>query len=303
MILLHERDRNAERLAYQIWGLADVWRSWGIEIIVQHGVDRFVEADVVVNHVDLTVVPEPYVRHMARYAVAINGRCTDISKRLVSRQLVGADDRWDGPVIVKTDRNYGGELEQLILRSRAERVWDELRVRLSRHPWRIRRTLSTHDYAVVRSLSAVPVDVWRNPHLVVERFLPERDGDLYVLRTLALFGDRWISRRRTSVSPIIKSENAVRIEDVEPHPEAFAEARRLSLDRGRVDYVVHNGRAVVLDVNRTNTMGPAMTPDRVRETFQRLAPGLRFFWPPGASRALDSDQPNGRPPAGRGASE
>ena len=288
MILLHERDRNAERLAYQIWGLADIWRSWGIEIVVQHGVDRFVDADVVVNHVDLTVVPEPYIRHMARYAVAINGRCTDISKRLVSRQLLGAEDRWDGPVIVKTDRNYGGELEHLILRSRAGRAWDQLRVRLSRHPWRMRRTLSTRDYAVVRSLSAVPQDVWHNPHLVVERFLPEREGDLYVLRTLALFGDRWISRRRTSESPIIKSDNAIRIEDGEPHPEAFAEARRLGLDRGRVDYVVHGGRAVVLDVNRTNTMGPAMTPDRVRETFQRLAPGLQSFWPPQASPAVDS---------------
>jgi hypothetical protein len=39
---------------------------------------------------------------------------------------------------------------------------------------------------------------------------------------------------------------------------------------------------MVLDVNRTNTMGPAMTPDRVRETFQHLALGLRFFWPPAA---------------------
>lgn len=288
LILLHERDLGAERRAYQIWGLADIWRSWGIEVLVQHGVDRFVDADVVVNHVDLTVVPEPYIRHMARYAVAINGGCTDISKRRVSRLLVGAGDGWDGPVIVKTDLNYGGELERLLLQSRASRAWDDMRVRLSRHPWRIRRFLSTHDYAVVQSVSAVAEDVWRNPHLVVERFVPEREGDLYALRTLALFGDRWLSRRRTSASPVIKSENTVRVEEVEPHPEAFAEARRLGLDRGRVDYVVHGGRAFVLDVNRTNTMGPSMTPQRSRETFQRLAPGLRSFWPPGASRAPDS---------------
>jgi hypothetical protein len=241
------------------------------------------------------VVPEPYVQHMARYAVAINGRCTDISKRLVSRQLVGAGDRWDGPVIVKTDRNYGGELERLILWSRAARAWDDLRVRLSRHPWRIRRCLSTHDYAVIRSVSAVPEDVWHNPHLVVERFLPERDGDLFVLRTLTLFGDRWLNRRRASVSPVVKADNMVYIEDAEPHPEAFAEARRLGLDRGKIDYVIYGGRAVVLDANRTNTMGPAMTLERARETFQRLAPGLRFFWPPSASRALDSPHRNGHP--------
>jgi hypothetical protein len=285
VILVHARDRGAEQRAYQIWGIADIWRSWGIEVVVQHGVARFVDADVVVNHVDLTVVPQPYVRHMARYAVSINGRCVDVSKRLVSRQLVGGGDGWDGPVIVKTDRNYGGELERLVLRGRAPRAWDDLRVRLSRHPWRIRRWLSTRDYAVLESVSAVPEDVWRNPHLIVERFLPEREDDLYVLRTLTLFGDRWVSRRTTSASPVVKSGNAVRVDDVEPHPDVFAAARRLGLDRGKVDYVLHDGRAVVLDANRTNTMGRAMTPQRIRETFHRLAPGLRSFWPPRPSRA------------------
>jgi hypothetical protein len=285
VILVHARDRWAERRAYQIWGIAEIWRSWGIEVVVQQGVDQFIDADMVVNHLDLTVVPEPYVRHMARYAVAINGRCTNISKRLVSQHLVGAGDGWDGPVIVKTDRNYGGELERLVLQSRAARAWDDLRLRLSRHPWRIRRCLSTRDYAVLESVSVVPEDVWHNSHLVVERFLPEREGDLYVLRTLTLFGDRWLSRRAKSASPVVKSGNAVRVEDVEPHPDAFAAARRLGLDRGKVDYVLHDGRAIVLDANRTNTMGRAMTPQRVRETYQRLAPGLRSFWPPRASRA------------------
>ncbi len=281
LILLHARDRDAERRAYQIWGLADIWRSWGIEVVVERGVDRFVDADVVVNHVDLTVVPEPYVRHMARYAVAINGRCTDTSKRLVSRHLVRPGDGWDGPVIVKTDRNFGGELERLILQSRAGRLWDDLRVRLSRHPWRVRRWLSTHDYPVLESVSAVPEDVWSNPQFVVERFLPEREGDLYALRTLTLFGDRWISRRRVSASPVIKSGSAIRIEDIEPHPEVFEAVRRLALDRGKVDYVLHAGQAVILDANRTNTMGRTMTPERIRDTMDRLAPGLRSFWPPG----------------------
>ena len=287
LILLHARDRIAERRAYQIWGIADIWRSWGIEVVVQRGVDRFVDSDIVVNHVDLTVVPEPYVRHMARYAVAINGRCTDISKRLVSRQLVTAGDGWDGPVIIKTDRNYGGELERLILRGRFARLWDDLRMGVSRHPWRIRRSFSPDDYAVVGSLGAVPEDVWHNPHLVVERFLPERVGELYAVRTLTFFGDRWISRRVASASPVVKSGNTVHVEDVEPHPEVFAEARRLRLDRGRLDYVVHGGRAVVLDANRTNTMG-SVTPQRSLETYQRLAPGLRSFWPPGASGVPDS---------------
>lgn len=290
VILLHARDRAAERRAYQIWGIAEVWRSWGIEVVVQRGIDRFVDADLIVNHVDLTVVPLPYVRYMERYAVAINGRCRDISKRLVSRQLLAAGDGWDGPVIVKTDRNFGGELERIVLRSRAARAWHDLRVRLSRHPWRVRQYLSTHDYAVLGSVSTVPEDVWHNPHLVVERFLPEREGDFYALRTLALFGDRWVSRRMLSASPVVKAGSTVQAGDVEPHTDVFAQARRLGLDRGKIDYVIHGGRAVVLDANRTNTMGRTMAPQRAHEIFQRLAPGLRSFWPPRLPGAVETGE-------------
>ena len=277
-ILVHARDSRVRERPYQIWALADVWRSWGIDVIVQRGPARSAAADVVVNHVDLTVVPEEYLRHMSRYPVAINGMCVDISKRVVSRNLLASPDGWDGPVIVKTDRNYGGEPERS-LRGRSAGVFHRLRMKLSRHPWRLRQ-LSTHDYLVLESASAVPDDVWRNPHFVVERFLPEREGDLYALRTLTVFGGRWTSRRTVSASPVIKSGNAIRVEDVEPHADAFAAARRLHLDRGKIDYVIHRDRAIVFDANRTNTMGRAMTPERIRETIDRLAPGICAFWPP-----------------------
>ncbi len=280
VILVHARDREATERAYQIWDIADVWRSWGIEVVVQHGIDRHVDADVIVNHVDLTVVPSGYVAYLNRYPVAINGRCVDISKRVVSANLVRRGDGWSGPVIVKTDRNYGGELEWQTLRSRPARAWDALRMRITRHPWRIRRLLSTHDYPVFESASDVPADVWRNRHLVVERFLPEREGELYAVRKLAIFGDRWVSRRAVSESPVIKSDNSIRVDDVEPHPEALAFARRFGLDRGRLDYVLDGDRAVVLDVNRTNTMGSAMMQSRVQQTAEHLAPGLLSFWPP-----------------------
>jgi hypothetical protein len=280
VILVYRRDTQAERRDYQIWGLAEIWRSWGIDVAVQYGVERFVDADVIVNHIDLTVVPPEYVRHMSRYAVAINGRCVDISKRAVSRNLVRRGDGWDGPVIVKTDDNYGGELERAVLRSRTARTWESLRLRLARRPWRVRRSLRSHDYAVLPSPSEVPGDVWENRHLVVEKFLPEREGDLYAIRKLTLFGHRWVSRRVASASPVIKSENVARQENVEPHPEAFAEAKRLGIDRGRLDYVVHGDRAVVLDANRTNTMGRTMTPERKRDMLAHLAPGIRSFWPP-----------------------
>ena len=135
------------------------------------------------------------------------------------------------------------------------------------------------DYPVFESAADVPPDVWRNPLLVVERFLPEREGDLFVVRSLAIFGDRWVNRRRLSQSPIVKAGRILRTEEVEPHPVVFDAARRLRLDRGKIDYVVRDGRAEIFDINRTNTMG-AFTPAGRADTCQRLAEGLRHFWPP-----------------------
>ena len=277
-ILIHRRDAGAERRPYQIWGIADVWRSWGIEIAVCRGVDRVVDADVIVNHIDLTVVPDAYVRFMTRYPVAINGRCTDISKRAVSLNLVTKGDSWTGPVIVKTDRNHGGRPERRL-------GWGRVALLLSpdawwpRGRWRTRSMLVPTDYPVFKSAAEVPPAVWQNPFLIVERFLPEREDGLFVVRSLVLLGDKWVNRRRLARSPIVKAGHIVRAEEVEPHPAVFESARRLQLDRGKIDYVIRDGRADILDVNRTNTMG-AYTPARRADTCRRLAEGLKQFWPP-----------------------
>jgi hypothetical protein len=286
LILVHARDVGAERRPYQIWGIADVWRRWGIEVVVSRGIKNAIDADVVVNHVDLTVVPDDYLRFLATYRVAVNGRCDDISKRRVSTNLVASGDSWDGPVIVKTDRNHGGRPERRLGWGRvallvSPNAWQ------SRGRWHSRSMLVPDDYPIYQSTSDVPSGVWRNPRLVVERFLPEAEGDLFVVRSLALFGDRWINRRRLSPSPIVKAERIVRAEEVEPHPDVFDAARRLKLDRGKIDYVVRDNRAVIFDVNRTNTMA-AFTPAGRAQTCERLAEGLRHFWPP--RRANESDR-------------
>jgi hypothetical protein len=214
---------------------------------------------------------------MAPFPLAINGRFLDISKRRVSTNLVTPGDGWTGPVIVKTDRNHGGRPERRL-------GWGRLALLLSpdawwpRGRWATRAMLVPTDYPIFDSVDDVPAGVWQNPLLVVERFLPERDNGLYVVRSIALFGDRWVNRRRLSKSPIVKAGHIVRAEEVEPHPDVFEAARRLGLDRGKIDYVVRDQRAVVLDINRTNTMG-AYSPARRAAICERLAEGLRHFWP------------------------
>jgi hypothetical protein len=277
-ILIHAGDRRAPRVPYQIWGIADVWRSWGIDVVTVRGPAAGVDADVIVNHVDLTVIPDDYAEYIARFPASINGRCLDISKRRVSTNLVGPSDAWEGPVIVKTDRNFGGRPERRLAWGRVGLAL-HLDTWLPRGGWRFRSTLVPDRYPVFRSLADVPAGVWANPALVIERFLPERDGDLFVVRSLTLFGDRWVNRRRLSTSPIVKATGVVRAEEVEPHPEVFEVARKLGLDRGKIDYVIQDGHAVVFDINRTNTMA-AFSPARRLEICGRLAEGLFCYWPP-----------------------
>jgi hypothetical protein len=280
VVLIHAGDRGATRVPYQIWSLAEVWRSWGIDVGTVRGISRDADADVVVNHVDLTVVPDDYAAYMARFPVSINGRCLDISKRLVSANLVTRGDAWDGPVIVKTDRNFGGRPERRLRWGRLGLAF-HLDTWIPRGGWRLRSALVPDRYPIFPSIEDVPSGVWDNASLVVERFRPERDGDLFVVRSLTLFGDRWVNRRRLSTSPIVKAAHVVRAEEVDPHPDVFAAARRLGLDRGKIDYVILDGHAVVFDVNRTNTMA-AFTPGQRRETSLRLAEGLHSYWPPRA---------------------
>jgi hypothetical protein len=130
---------------------------------------------------------------------------------------------------------------------------------------------------VFPSLAEVPEGVLENPALVVERFLPEREGDLYALRTHTRLGDRHRSRRVLAAEPVVKANRTVRREEIEPNPEVVAAADRLGLDYGKVDYVVHEGRVVVLDANRTPTYGPRLDEAARKASAEALAPGLATF--------------------------
>ncbi len=240
------------------------------------------------NHVDLTVTPPPYREALASFPVAVNGGCVDISKRVVSDAVLRAGEDWDGPVIVKTNANCGGRMEERLLGRRLlARLGDSIQRQVSsylgpveadRARWSTTRSIPTDDYPVFPSLDDVPSGILGNPSLVVERFVPEREGDLFALRTYTLLGDRAISRRVVAVGPIVKAGGVVRREPVEPHPDATAAAARFGLDYGKVDYVVHDGRATILDVNRTPTFGPRLDEEGRRRTAETLAPGLADLW-------------------------
>src|SRR5690606_23600626 len=84
-------------------------------VVVLFGPARYVPADLIVVHVDLSVVPEPYLEFSQRYPIVVNGSIRDIRKSSISRNLVSQNTEYKGPAIVKSDCNYAGMPERRYL--------------------------------------------------------------------------------------------------------------------------------------------------------------------------------------------
>lgn len=215
--------------------------------------------DVAMLHVDCTVVPDEYLALAGHYARTINFGTGDISKRKVSRLMLAREDRWDGPVIVKNNLNRGGRLEH----------FHNLRAGLWGRPPPHPDARHMETYPVLDRIGDVGDAVWDDPSLVVERFVPERDGDNFVTRSWVFMGARERCTRFVSSAAIAKAADVLRFEPV-PVPEQLrAERERLGFDYGKFDFVIHDGEPVLLDANRTpGTAGP------IRELLEKGARNL-----------------------------
>jgi len=270
-ILLHETDSGFMKSNYLLRVLLRYWRRHrGMGVRVFRGVKRSVPADVIFPHVDLTVVPERYRRYLERYELIVNRAITDVSKSRISENLVRKGDAYAGPVIVKTDRNYGGMPERRLaaLRRRATEKKEgkpATRAGLGQARW-----IATQNYPVYPSLAKVPPTVFANKELVVEKFLPEIDGEDYCLRYCYFLGDRDVSVRLRSRQKVIKGSKAISCEQVETPADCRAIRERMGFDFGKFDYVVRDGRTVLYDVSRT----PAISTLVKHEGFNWVVPHL-----------------------------
>jgi len=229
------------------------WAPAGWEIVVQQGLRDPPDADLAILHVDLTVVPDEYMALAARYPVCINGQVRDISKRVVSRDLIDRDDPYDGPVMVKTDRNaFGTPERKLRLAVGGPRArWAEAIER--RLPQRWTGRLRTDDYLHFSRKSDVPAWVWRHPELVVERFFEQRQGALYTINQWQFLGDSGVVLTYYGNEPVVKYQRQVKQDPV--HLDVPEEIRRrraeLKFDYGKLDFIVTTEGARLLDANRT----------------------------------------------------
>jgi len=278
LVLLHARDREATARPLLAWRLAECWRADGVEVVLQHGPQEAREAEVALNHVDLTITPSDYAACLLRHALALDAAVLDTSKRRLRKDLLGREDSWAGPVIVASDLDAGGEPEQRLLGQGMGACRAALWGRLPGGRWREGRPLPARERSVLPGLHAVPRAVWARRGLVVQRFVPEREGAHYALRTHAVLGPRMLTRRVLGTHPVVQAAEQGWGEEVAAHPDVLAFTRALRLDHGEVDYVEHEGRAVVLDVSRTFPAASGLPPDRQREVAARLAPGLYDLW-------------------------
>ena len=248
VILTHVYDDFRER-NFLLRSLAGHWLDAGHDVHLAEGLGNWPDADLAIMHVDLSVVPDAYCAAARRYPVVVNGAAVDMRKRLVSRQLVARNDGWTGPVIVKTDLNYSGVPEKHAAECfRRDGKPSDL------PPGPIVAT--TRPYSILTSASAVPADIWDDPGFVIERFLPEQDESGYCVRAWVFCGDRERCTRYRGTHPIVKSATIVAHEPAPVPDELRAERVRLGFDYGKFDFVVRDGRAILLDANRTPSAPP-----------------------------------------------
>jgi hypothetical protein len=277
-VLTHARD-DFDANDYFLRLFFPHWQRRGFTVRVVRGIETSsVAASVAIAHVNLTSVPAEYRLYSERFPVVVNGRVDDISKTRIATHLVRRADDYDGPVIVKTNLNYGGRPERW--QTHAATRLGRMRLRLERSvPWTWSGALDATAYKIYERVRDVPRAVWWNPGLVVQRYLPERQGSLYCLRNWVFFGDREMSSIAYGETPLVKATNTVKRERDVPIPDRLREIRtRLGFDYGKFDFGIVDGEVVLYDANRTPTRGRdrAVTPDLDAE-IENLAAGIDAY--------------------------
>jgi hypothetical protein len=214
--------------------------------------------DVAILHVNSTVVGPEYLALGEGFRQRINFGTFDISKRRISDALVDRESDWSGPVIVKSNLNYMGRME-ILHNHRARR-----RGLPPPHP----DAVETRSYDVFDSLAEVPACIWDDDNLVVERFLPEVDPDGFAMRTWTFTGTFGRCMRHVSRHSIVKGLEIVRTEPAELPQDLQRKRAELGFDFGKFDFVVYEGRSILIDANRTPGSAPSLR--KVMKTGARL---------------------------------
>lgn len=251
LAILHKRSAPAGESQHMVSLIAQDLEAMGIDVVHLEDTETFVPADALLVHIDRSVLPEAVTRFAAQYPKHVNGGALDIRKSRFADGLLAPGDSWPGPVIVKSDLNYGGMPEFWDLNV-MERGWQRIGRILSGD--RTIRILSKEDYRIFPKLADMPADYF-GPGNIVQKFLPEKDGDKNILREYFFLGDVHFENVERSANAIIDEDEHVSCLPFTPHPRLLEARRKLSLDFGKIDYVMVDGEPFIFDANKTPGLG------------------------------------------------
>lgn len=249
VVITHEYDQLLKRRgllrrptsSYMLYDILGELQRRKHEVVVARGLSLRPTGHAALLHVDATVTPDDYVDYGRSFPLCLNLGATDISKCRVSGAVLGVDDDWNGPVIVKSNRNSGGAPERRI-------NW---RARRAGHAEPFPEMPEMDEYRIYDSPEELPDGVTADPNLSVERFVAEREPDGFALRFWVFCGEAERCTRYVSTDKLVKAAKFVRKETV-PVPDELRHRRReLGFDYGKFDFVVHQGKAILLDANKT----------------------------------------------------
>jgi hypothetical protein len=210
-------------------------------------------------------VPDEYLEFANNYPVVLNGKVKDIRKSNYSTLTLLADSDHAGPVIVKSNFNYAGMPEHTL----SETWWDgnaplarKLRRARDRFSRRKVRLGDQETYQIYDHLADVPRESFVRHDLIVEKFLPEREDSLYVIRNMNFLGKNVYANKLRSRSPIVAISNIVDKVPIDVDPGMLELAHSMGFDYGKFDYVVHDGKPILIDANKTTGTGPSTNPEK-----------------------------------------
>jgi len=288
VVIQHKNDFKGEQAVYFIEVIAKCWREAGHEVVFVNGLQNSIKADLAILHINLSVVPGKYVEYAKQCPIVLNDDITDIRKRTISKHLVRQRDIFDGPVIVKTDLNCGGIPESKIYnkplpKRRSMMNYVRKTVRKTRKAgiklnliqadsMRLVQSEYRDSFQIFERKSRVPGYIWENDDWIVEKFIPEKEGSKFITRNAYFLGNKIIGFKSYSLDPIIKEEEEGVSDKIEVSEEIILLRNKLGLDYGKIDYVMHSNKPVVLDVAKTIGGG-----DFGRETATILAQGIHSY--------------------------
>lgn len=303
------RDRASTPMEYAIDHYVLRWEAAGYRVINHIGIVDVPDADILVVHINLTVIPQEYVDIIAKFPLVINGKILNISKRLFSHLLLSKTDTYKGPVIVKTNANFGGTPENdklnqshqsnrvLISDKFPKKLLNQLRTirnlllkfpittlitqfikgfwyRQPVQKWDKLKKINPLFYPIFKDIHSVPNGVWKNTNLIVERYINK--GELFYVYCCVFFGDKEITHRLESPNPIVKYSNSVSVKQIQVPDEVRQWQKDLKIDFGRFDYLECEGRYFLIDINKTEGGGTDICYDYQGE-IDYLASGLEFY--------------------------